>query len=208
MDSLLRSKFYEGVICWPLHFYIFSWVKSFSPSFLSHPPVVFSLLFLKQKLFPPLHLLFYISITPYLTVLFPSEHSSCIPLRTILQIADSLLVAGNFLSWCVPRPLSLLSPIRNTMHLDTSFKSERGNVQVCMNPLQGPFWMHTWLIFILYSAPLSLRVALSYVTLSSIMRKLWQPQIDYYCRSNFMKIHSSIAKLHHVSGQVINDHVQ
>jgi hypothetical protein len=52
VDSLLRSKFYEGVICWPLHFYIFSWVKSFSPSFLSHPPVVFSLLFFKAKTVP------------------------------------------------------------------------------------------------------------------------------------------------------------
>lgn len=48
--------------------------------------------------------------------------------------------------------------------------------------------MHTWLIFILYSAPLSLRVALSYVTLSLIMRKLWQPQIILLLWAKFDEI--------------------
>jgi hypothetical protein len=55
---------------------------------------------------------FCISAIPYLTVLFPSEHSRCIPLRSILHIAASLIVAGNFLSRCVPHPMSLHSPIR------------------------------------------------------------------------------------------------
>lgn len=141
----------------------------FLPSFLSRPFWSFPFHSLKQILSPPLVPTFRFNIL-YIYLLPPTS-LSYFPVNVLLPSPCALFFRLQTPSWSqeiffqsvclIPCPST--HRYGNTMLLDTSFKSGRGRECSGLHdpPLQDLFWMRTWLIFILYSSPLSLRATVS-----------------------------------------------
>lgn len=130
----------------------------FLPSFLSRPSWSFPFHSLKQILSPPLVPTFRFNIL-YIYLLPPTS-LSYFPVNVLLPSPCALFFRLQTPSWSqeiffhsvCPIPCPSTHRYGNTMLLDTSFKSGRGNVQVCMTLLYEIFFECTPGLFLYYIA--------------------------------------------------------